>query len=321
MNIRLSWVQLASLITVAGALGACAEADTDLDGAFEIPTPPPAPSVEAPDPAATAAPTAVPIDDGPMDTLITLEDPPTVMTAMPEMPPPEDCEPNFTGIVRDFQWQHPDFEQFHGEEISPGIVMDELGEDKKPVYNLGGPNMMDQLGEVVYYGPNGTPQTTSQANFDQWYRDTPEVNIPIEFELPFEKNDNGLVFHSEGFFPIDDQGFGNQNEPHNFSFTFELHMRFTYFGGEVFTFIGDDDLWVFINNKLAVDVGGLHPPMEQTIDLDAEAARLGITAGETYDLDLFHAERHTYGSTFHVETSIVFVNCDPIFVPPPKPAK
>ena len=42
------------------------------------------------------------------------------------------------------------------------------------------------------------------------------------------------------------------------------------------------------------------------------AAELGITPGETYPLDLFHAERHTTQSNFRIQSSLTFTNCDPI---------
>ena len=63
-------------------------------------------------------------------------------------------------------------------------------------------------------------------------------------------------------------GFGNEDNPHNYHFTFEIHAEFTYEGGEVFTFTGDDDLFTFINDKLAIDLGGVHGPQSDTIDLD-----------------------------------------------------
>ena len=67
---------------------------------------------------------------------------------------------------------------------------------------------------------------------------------------------------------------------------------------------GDDDLWVFINGKLALDLGGLHSQQTGTIDLDASASKLGITKGQNYPLVLFHAERHTVDSNFRIETTI-----------------
>jgi fibro-slime domain-containing protein len=95
----------------------------------------------------------------------------------------------------------------------------------------------------------------------------------------------------------------------NFAFTTEVHTKFKYMGGEHFDFVGDDDVWVFVNHKLAVDLGGLHGRETGTVDLDAQAAALGITKGSIYDLDLFHAERHSIESNFHVEMNFTFEDC------------
>jgi len=204
------------------------------------------------------------------------------------------CAPNFTGVLRDFHDTHPDFEKFIGDDR--GMVLPQLGPDEKP----------------VYASATTTPTSTGKTNFDQWYRDVPSVNVSIPFVLPVQKQaDGSLLYESSLFFPLDGAGFGNEGRVHNFHFTFELHTQFAYAGGEMFTFTGDDDVWVFINRNLAVDIGGTHPAESVTISLDTLSAQLGIVKGNTYDFAIFQAERHTVDSSFRMQTSIEFTSCDP----------
>ncbi len=192
---------------------------------------------------------------------------------------------NVTATIRDFQEAHPDFEYVLG--VDPGIVQPLLGGDQKPVYN----------------GP--TPTTTNQANFDQWYRDVAGVNMPIMLPMVLtDAGDGTYFFDNQAFFPIDGQGWGNEGNDHNFHFTLELHTEFVYNGGEVFSFTGDDDLFTYVNGNLAIDLGGVHGAMNGVIDLDAQAAALGISPGNTYPLDFFFAERHTTESHFRIDTTI-----------------
>jgi fibro-slime domain-containing protein len=220
-------------------------------------------------------------------------------------PSPEQCNPAVVGLLRDFRAAHPNFEESNDRQGSEkGIVAVDLGADRKPVF-VGG-NMQT---------------VTNAADFDQWYRDVPDVNMTFEHTINFAVGADGrAVYDSAAFFPLDGRGFGNeggggrQQQQHNFHFTFELHMQFRYRGGEVFTFRGDDDVFAFVNNKLAIDLGGVHAPESAELNLDEEAARLGITPGGVYALDLFHAERHTSQSNFRVETNMEFTNCEPILI-------
>lgn len=197
------------------------------------------------------------------------------------------CNTVLKAIVRDFSVSHPDFEYTIGDDL--GIVQSMLGPDAKPVY-AGNPT---------------TPTTTGKDNFDQWYNDVPGVNMAIPTEIPLMDAGNGTyTFASNAFFPIDDQGFGNEGNIHNYHFTLEMRTQFEYKGGEVFTFTGDDDLFTYINGRLAINLGGVHGAQSSSVDLDARAAELGIVPGNKYSLDFFFAERHTSESNFRIDTTI-----------------
>lgn len=211
--------------------------------------------------------------------------------------PTPDCG-SLPATIRDFRFHSPsDFEDPEGNSDNsyPGLVKPDLGEDGTPVYAPSGPVR---------------PHTSGPDNFRLWYHDVPGVNQTLPYAIPLTRDARGVSsFSSSAFFPIDNMGFGNEGvdtsgQAHNFSFTTEIHTSFTYRAGDVFTFTGDDDLWLFINHRLAIDLGGLHPPLTGTVDLDAQAAALGITVGNTYPMDIFHAERHTGASNFHIETTI-----------------
>lgn len=206
-------------------------------------------------------------------------------TAAQEEGPPD--QTILSGTVRDFQSSHPDFQYRIG--TDRGIVTDTIGPDRKPVY--------------AYPPGESSPTTNGVESFDQWYRDVEGVNLTTDLDLTLTRvQDDPAVYRFDDgtFFPIDNQLFGNEGQSHNYWFTFEVHAQFTYQGGEVFTFRGDDDVWVYINDELVIDLGGVHGAQTASVDLDAVAASIGIAPGNDYAFDLFFAERHTSASSFRM---------------------
>jgi fibro-slime domain-containing protein len=210
-------------------------------------------------------------------------------------------------LVRDFNKRgsshgagHDDFEAFQNDRATTGLINATLDAEGKP--SLRSPAPFPQ-------------QIKDAASFAQWYRDVPGVNMSVRVNLALvEQRPGFFVFDDQTFFPVDNAGFNepsmvNEGLPpvavtHNFHFTTEVHTSFVYKGGEQFTFIGDDDLWLFINGHLVIDLGGLHGALTKMVSLDALAPTIGMQVGQRYPMDIFHAERRTDKSTFRIETTI-----------------
>jgi fibro-slime domain-containing protein len=183
--------------------------------------------------------------------------------------------------------------------------------------------------------------STPAGRFAQWYVDDATVNKTYNSTLTL-KGVNGSFQYScddtacdtttfsgnpSGFFPLDGKGWvaaGKETARdggHNYSFTTEMRYWFAFQGGEQLAFYGDDDLWVFVNGQLTLDIGGIHSKTAGNFSLgtngnatacvenipgdggnttNCSTVNLGLTKNSVYEIAIFNAEREVVSSNFQL---------------------
>lgn len=189
---------------------------------------------------------------------------------------------------------------------------------------------------VNRYGENGEPWVAysneqwcapAEGSCDDCTCAAGSVCIPVNLVRPNEENPYmacATKVEYDGnplFFPVDElntdmdrakvpEQYGFNGWPweeelipeagyHNFYFTSELTywFRFDAANPATLNFTGDDDVWVFVNGELVVDVGGVHVPEDGSVTIDA-SNNFGMVDGNVYKINIFHAERKMEGSSF-----------------------
>lgn len=108
-------------------------------------------------------------------------------------------------------------------------------------------------------------------------------------------------------FPTSDDG-----NNHNCFFGMQYAVKFTltadYVGPLEYYFFGDDDMWVFLDDKLVCDIGGVHSSVGEYVNLWDYLQRNGRTESETHTLTFFYTERGASGSTCYMNFTLPSVS-------------
>lgn len=109
---------------------------------------------------------------------------------------------------------------------------------------------------------------------------------------------------------------GKDGSPRNQHWCFQTSAEFTYNKGQNFSFRGDDDIWVYINNQLVVDLGGTHLAAPGYVNLDTISVPNKLVAGNKYDIDIFFCDRRTTMSNVRIKTNMFFSQKNGLFAKP-----
>jgi fibro-slime domain-containing protein len=202
------------------------------------------------------------------------------------------------GMIRDFPSTHPDF---YG--MVTGL---QTGCIQKVIADGGSPIASDSVSNCAI------------SQLEDWYSDTHPTGFVKTYTITLDngQNNQGGIYRFEDndFFPFDNEISDNkkgryrkhyfsfdEGRNHNYHFTFDVHFMFAYQAGQTVAINGNDDIWVFINNQLVIDLGGVHTPAGAQVALQDLASTLGLVEGKVYPFALFFAQRQTVSSPLSLE--------------------
>ena len=163
-------------------------------------------------------------------------------------------------------------------------VQSTLGPDGMPLYNdgYGGPALKDvnAKGELTWWSPTDNPSVV-------------ETGISV-MALPISK---------DAFFPVNGTGTNDTKDflAAKFVGVFDLSAPEQV----TFNLGADDDAYLYIDNQLVTDLGGIHPDIQEPVT----TTTLGVGV---HTLDLFYADRQQSNAAFNFSVESTDVTLMPV---------
>ena len=213
-----------------------------------------------------------------------------------------DASQNDALKMRQFEWSSCGY---LNKEVEKGLVDYELNKEHFPVFVAG----------------KLTPNRGLE-NSERWYSAVEGKNKSLlgTLGLKFEAQGSNFYFHRDEFYPLDESEFSKADpvnkDGRNHLFTMSFAVPFTVIAGgeESFEITADDDTFVYVGDKLAIDMGGIHDAMTGRFEIhddgevyaasgDEELAYTGIrlSNGDGTMVRIFHADRDATDSVFGVK--------------------
>ncbi len=187
---------------------------------------------------------------------------------------------------------------------------------------------------VEYDAQAGTIRNTSAAGKSFTYLYDQESGYTSSYPFTPVRDADGNQTNTKSPYPMDtgvsvpDMSYNSDPEyaHRNYNFVIQSNASFIYHADDqlYFQFEGDDDVYLFINNELVVDIGGAHAVVGAKMYLNdyvewawevmsnpsaysdkevERAEKLALVEGNSYSFDFYYMERHGYGSNMRIFTN------------------
>ena len=219
---------------------------------------------------------------------------------------------NFVSLAeaRQFEWSKC---EYYNKGLEAGLVEPTLNADFLPIAKGG--NLLSNRG-------------MKGDGFDRWFNtvDGKSKNYASTIDLRYDGTTASFSYENDEFYPLNDVIVPDEivnSDGNNHLFTFNLGVPFEVMGEgkEAFAIAADDDTWVFLDDKIVLDMGGIHGVINGRFKVqengeiytalgDEALAYSGVklAKGERSIVRIFHADRDSSESAIRMSFSNMLLN-------------